>query len=315
MASAPQSLMDPAGPVAQLQLDLLHFDLKMVTAIGVAVIGLILYVIIRYRHRSGDDSLPAQVEGNRKLEIGWTLAAVLVLIPMAIEPIGPTFALELMPSGPDVIQVKVVGHQWWWEFEYPELGIVTANEFVIPAGQQVSLSLTSTDVIHSFWVPRLGGKVDLLPGRITHLWLQADSPGTYLGQCAELCGTSHAHMRMRVIALAPEEYEAWVRTRTTPVQVEQLSVGAQQGWKVFNDKNCVACHAVDGTQAQGKVGPNLSGLATRTTLGAGVMENTAEYLAQWLHNPQAIKPRAQMPNLSLSQAEISDLSEFLHSLK
>ncbi|HYF96255.1 MAG TPA: cytochrome c oxidase subunit II [Symbiobacteriaceae bacterium] len=311
----PQSMVDPAGPVAETQLHLLTFDLKMVAAIGFVVIALILYVVIRFRQRPGDESLPPQVEGNRKLEIGWTLAAILVLIPLAVEPIGATFALAARPTAADVIHVKVTGHQWWWEIEYPDLGIVTANELVIPAGRQVDLTLTSADVLHSFWAPRLGGKVDLVPGRVNHLWLQGDKVGTYSGQCAELCGTSHANMRLQVVVQEADDYEAWVRARQAPVDLAALGDRAQAGWKLFNDKGCVACHTVNGTTAKGKVGPNLTGVGSRNIIGAGVLETSPESLAQWLHDPQAVKPRAQMPNLNLSPQEIGALAEFLQSLK
>lgn len=308
----PQSILDPAGPVAETQLDLLSFDLKMVTSIGVVTIGLILYVIIKFRGRTGDDSLPPQVEGNRRLEIGWTLAAILVLLPLAIEPLSATFALERMPTGADVVNVKVVGHQWWWEFEYPDLGIVTANDLIIPAGKKVKLSVTSVDVIHSFWAPRIGGKMDAVPGRTNYLWLQGDEPGTYLGQCAELCGTSHANMKLQVIVKKATDWDAWVQGWKKPVAVDRLSPSAQQGWKLFNDKGCVGCHAIDGTAAQGKVGPNLTDLKSRTTLAAGMLKNTEEHLATWLRDPAVVKPRAQMPNLNLSPDEISALVQFLY---
>lgn len=314
-AKTPQSMMDPAGPVAETQLHLLRFDLIAVTIIGVAVVALILYVIFRFRGRQGDNTLPAQVATNRKLEIGLVALVVAILIPLAIEPISATFALETKPNDPNMIHVKVIGHQWWWEFEYTDLGFKTANELVIPAGKKVYLTMTSADVIHSFWAPRLGGKVDVIPGRTTNLWLEGSQTGEFFGQCAELCGTSHANMRFRVMVKPQAEYDAWVATRKTPVKVDALSAEAARGWKVFNDKGCIACHAVDGTNAKGTVGPNLTGVGSRSTIAAGVLENTTEHLQQWLRNPQEVKPRALMPNLGLNQEQLDALTAFLQSLK
>ncbi len=314
-ATAPQSMLDPAGPVAATQRELLNFDLLMVTGIGVIVLALILYVILRFRHRPGDDSLPKQVTGNKKLEIGWTLAAVLVLIPLAVEPIGATFALAEKPTGPNVLNVKIIGHQWWWEYQYPDLNITTANELIIPAGVKVSLMLTSADVNHSFWVPRLAGKMDALPGRINQLWMAADEPGTYSGQCAELCGTSHANMRTKVIVKTAAEFQDWVKARQTKVDVTKLSDRAQAGWKTFNDKSCFACHTVEGTTANGKVGPNLTGVGSRTSIASAMLENTDEFITKWLHDPQSVKPRTQMPNLNLTAAEIDNLKAFIKELK
>lgn len=312
-ARAPQSILDPAGPVARAQYRLFTFDVAMVTGIGVVMAFLILYAVFRFRRRGSAGGLPPQVDGNRRLEIGWTLAAVLVLVPLAVEPIKDEFALAAPLPGQDVLQVRVVGHQWWWEFEYPDLGIVTANELHIPTGQPVQLTITSADVLHSFWVPRLGGKMDAVPGRQNKLWLQADEPGTYLGQCAELCGTSHANMRLRVIAQTAAEFEAWVRTRQNPVTQPQSDLAAR-GQAKFQ-QTCAACHTVDGTPAKGKVGPNLTGVGSRTTIAAGMLQNTDENLARWLQNPPAVKPGALMPNLNLKKEEIEALVAYLRGLK
>lgn len=308
-------MMDPVGPVAETQLHLLRFDLLAVSLIGVAVIALILFVIIRFRGKQGDNALPPQVEHNRKLELGLVVLTVLILIPLAIEPISATFALEQKPTDPDMVQVKVTGHQWWWEFEYPEQGLKTANELVIPVGKKVYLTMTSADVIHSFWAPRLGGKVDVIPGRFTNLTLEGDEVGDFFGQCAELCGTSHANMRFRVIVKSADDYASWVKARQAPVDVNALSAEAQRGWKVFNDKGCIGCHSINGTTAKGTVGPNLTGVASRTTIAAGVLDNTTEHLQQWIKNPQAVKPRALMPNLGLNQEQLDAVTAFLQSLK
>lgn len=308
----PQSMLHPAGPVAEKQLELLKFDLVMITGIGVIVALLTLFILYRARVRV-PGGLPPQVDGNRRLEIGWTLAAALVLIPLAVEPIPTEFALAAPPPGEKTLNVRVVGHQWWWEFDYPDLGIVTANELHIPTGTVIQLQVTSADVMHSFWVPRLGGKMDAIPGQENALWLKASEPGVYLGQCTELCGTSHANMRLRVIAQTPEEFEAWVRARKNPVTRPESDLAAR-GEAKFK-QTCAACHTVDGTPFQGKVGPNLTGVGSRTTIAAGMLDNTDENLARWLENPVAVKPGSLMPNYNLTKEEIEALVAYLRGLK
>lgn len=312
-SNLPQNTFDPKGPVARMQLDLLSLTLWFAIGIFVVVGGALLYILIRFRERPGQGR-PAQVHGHTGLEIAWTIAPVLILTIVAVPTIRTAFQVAAPPA-PPALRVKVVANQWWWAFEYPEQGFVTANELHIPVNKPVQLTLESNDVIHSFWVPKLGGKTDLIPGRTNTMWLLAEEPDTYYGQCAELCGSSHAKMRFRVVAQTPQDFEAWVASRKRPVGVAQLSGKAKEGWDLFNQKGCIACHTIDGTTAQGKVGPNLTGVGGRGTIAAGVLENTEANLAAWLRNPQAIKPSTKMPNLNLNEGEIASLVAFLRSQK
>ncbi|MGH2350349.1 MAG: cytochrome c oxidase subunit II, partial [Chloroflexota bacterium] len=212
-----------------------------------------------------------------------------------------------------------IGHQWWWEFQYPELGVTTANELHIPVGVPINLELESADVIHSFWVPHLAGKTDAIPGRVNRLWFLADEPGTYNGQCAEFCGIEHALMRMLVIAESQSEFDAWVRNErsipafaATPTAQDSL---VTRGAQLFANGVCITCHTIRGTAAQGKVGPELTHVGSRQTIAANTLPNTPEGLERWLRNPQAVKPGNLMPNLNLSDEDIDALVAYLQSLK
>lgn len=311
-AQAPQSVFAPAGPVARMQRDLLVTALSILIPIFIVVGGGFLYAVIRFRSRPGD-GIPPQTHGSVRLEVIWTVVPILLLIILAVPTVKQIFALNNVPEG--AIEVRAVGYQWWWSFDYPEQEITTANEMRIPVGRPVKLTLTSNDVIHSFWVPRLAGKMDVIPGRENVMWLQADEPGIYYGQCAEYCGTSHANMRFRVVALPEEEYDAWIASRQAVAAVAPADALAQRGHDLFVNGTCAACHTVAGTSAQGKVGPDLTDFGSRTSLAAGMLENTPENLRAWLRNPQAVKPGARMPNLGLSDADINALVAFLTSLE
>lgn len=310
----PQSAFDVAGPVARRQLDLFNFTALLAIIIGVLVAGLAVYVLLRFRDR-GEPGRAPQVRGHRQLQILWTVIPILIVGYKAVPTVADAFFLANVPPG--ALEVRVVGHQWWWQFEYPELGITTANELHIPVGRPVALTVTSADVIHSFWVPRLAGKMDAIPGRDNILWFQADQADSYFGQCAELCGTSHAHMRLRVIAEPEADFAAWTQRMQDLAQspVEPTGAAAAGRDLFMQGKSCYACHSIAGTPAQGKVGPDLTGFGSRTTLAAGEMANTPEHLARWLQDPQAVKPSALMPNLQLSDEEIQQLVAYLQSQK
>ncbi|MFS8542832.1 MAG: cytochrome c oxidase subunit II [Limnochordales bacterium] len=331
--AAPQYWLRPAGPVAAMQGQLFLLTLYIMIGIAVVVSAILVYTLVRFRERgqaaagaagtaaqretaAAADDLPPQIEGSHTLEGIWTVIPFLLLIIMAIPTVRLNFALAADP-GDDALQIRVVGHQWWWEFEYPELGIVTGNEIRIPVGRPVKLTIETNDVIHKFWVPKLAGKMDAIPGRVNHMWLQADEPGIYWGQCAEMCGTHHANMRMRVVALPPEEFEEWVRNwgRGPVVEDEAQLAAVERGREVFETRACFACHAIEGTTAQGDVGPNLTDIGVRTTLAAGMMQNTPENLARWISDPQSIKPGSLMPVVGLTPQELSDLVTYLTSLK
>ncbi len=314
LAAAPQSLLHPAGPQAEELAKAITWDILAITVIFVPVALLALYILARFRRRPGDDELPPQVDGNPRWELGWTLALIVGLVIMVLHPLPAEAFFERLPKGEKTLTVEVIGHQWWWEIRYPDYGIVTANEMHIPAGTPVIVKTWSADVIHSFGVPRLGGKNDALPGRVLKFWLEADEPGVYQGQCYELCGASHARMLARVIAHKPEEFDAWVQARQNPVVAVPEGSLAAQGEQVFRGL-CAACHTVDGTPAKGTIGPNLTAFGTRTSIGGGVLENTPENLAVWLADPPAVKPGSIMPNLGLSQDNIQALVAYLQALK
>lgn len=309
-AQAP-SILSPISPKGRAEAELFWFILLITAGVFVLVETLLLYAVFRFRARD-PQAVPPQIHGNNTLEISWTTATALGLAVIFAMTWRTMTATSTPPA--DALPVKVIGHQWWWEFQYPTLGVTTANELVIPVGRPVRAIVTSADVIHSFWVPQLGGKMDAIPGRENVLWLQADVEGTYYGQCAELCGISHANMRVRVRVVSEAEFQRWVEAQQAPAAqpVEPL---AQQGYQVFMSKACVGCHTIAGTPAQGKVGPDLTHVGSRTTIAAGLLENTPENLARWLEDPPAVKPGSLMPRLGLTPEEIQALVAYLSSLK
>jgi cytochrome c oxidase subunit 2 len=324
----PQSTLDPKGPFAQTIFNL--FSPVMIAALVVFVVveALIVYSVWRFRARPGDP-LPNQVHGNTPLEITWTIIpAVILLVILGFTFYTQSVLADVPAAGPggNAINVRVIGHQWWWEFEYPDLAVTTANELHIPVGVPVKLQLESNDVIHSFWVPHLGGKTDVIPGRINHLWFQADEAGTYNGQCAEFCGIEHALMRLQVVAQSPSDFDSWVRGQRaipnfapTPTPAAGATTGTPSlvstGAQLFANGACISCHTVRGTPANGKVGPDLTHVGSRANLVANTLPNTPENLSKWLHNPQAIKPGNDMPNLNLSDQDVEALVAYLESLK
>jgi cytochrome c oxidase subunit 2 len=308
----PQSTLNAAGPVARLELHLFDLVLWVVGFMALLVASLVTYVLVRFRERPGDRGLPPQYEGNRRLEVAWTVGPLLLVTLLAIPTVTDTFALSRAPA--DSLRVRVVGHQWWWEFDYPGARVATANELHIPAGRPVDLVLDSADVIHSFWVPMLAGKEDLIPGKTNHLFLSADRPGVYEGQCAEFCGVSHANMRFLVVAQAPADFRRWIAGLQRPAGVDPTDPLAAQGRRLFQTQGCGGCHTISGTPFDGLVGPNLTGFGSRRLLAA-MMPNTAANLARWLADPPAVKPGADMPNLRLTPGQIRALAAYLRGLK
>ena len=309
-AHDPQNTLASAGIVAKKQEDLFWLIFWWAAGVFVVVELLLLFVVLRFRRQPGQ-GIPTQTHGNTRMEIAWTIAPALVLVSIGIPTISTIWDLATPPAV--AMQVKVVGHQWWWEFQYPEIGIVTANELHIPVGETVNFALESGDVIHSFWVPKLGGKQDAVPSHSNPLWLRADSPGMYYGQCAELCGIQHAQMRFRVIAQPRSEFDDWARAQRTPPAA--ASGEAARGAQIFATNACIGCHTIEGTPGVGKTGPNLTHFGSRTTLASAILQNTPENLAKWLRNPQAVKEGALMPNLNLSEDQVSGLVAYLQSLK
>lgn len=311
----PQSTLDPLSDFAGRVDGLFRNIFWWAVVVFVVVEGVLLYAAFRFREKGeGEgDARPEPVHGHTKLEIGWTLAPALILVAIAIPTVQTLFLLDNPPEEEGLV-IEVTGKQWWWEFRYPELEIVTANEAHVPVGRQVEFRLRSGDVVHSFWVPRLAGKRDLVPGRETHLWFTADSAGSYWGQCAEYCGIAHALMKFRVVAREPGDFEAWVGDQRGPA-VEPESDLAREGKELFLRSACIGCHRVRGTTAAGIVGPDLTHIGSRETIAAGILENTPENMARWIQDPQEVKPGNLMPDLGLDDEQVARLAAYLQSLK
>jgi cytochrome c oxidase subunit 2 len=276
----------------------------------VVVQAVLVYTLVRFRRRPGQPD-PKHVHGNTLVEIAWTLAPAVILVFVAVPTIQTIFRTSgRAPSG--ALQVEVIGHQWWWEFRYPDFGVVTANELHLPQGQPVQLTMTSADVIHSFWVPRVSGKRDLMAGRTTRLAFTADSVGTFLGQCAEYCGDSHANMRLRLMVDSPADFNTWVQRQQNVVPVDSADTRLVAGETTFRAKACIACHTIQGVSG-GVLGPNLSHVGGRTTIAGGILPNDADGLARWLRDPQGEKPGSLMINVPLTDDEVAALVAYLQS--
>ena len=330
---APQDTFDVDGPIAQ-KIDNLQVPVFLVAGVVfVLVQALLIATVVRHRHRPGRPD-PIQVHGNTKLEIGWTVVPALLLVGVAFPTIFTIFDLSKEPKK-NVLPVDVYGHLWWWEYQYPTLGISTANELHIPTNTDVRLSLHSIEpgipappgqefaqgVLHSFWVPKLAGKQDVVPGRVNKLNIRADREDEYFGQCVEYCNLSHANMRLRVISQEPAKFDEWVAQQRKPIE-KPASGDAAAGMALFNGKGtCIGCHTLQGVEgASARVGPNLSHLMGRKTFAGAMFDISTENLRNWIRDPSAMKPMRPeqgtgMPKVPLSEAEINQLVAFLETLK
>ena len=319
--SLPQDAMNPHGHYSRITYNLIVPVFVVAGIVFVLVQGLVLYCVIRFRRRSEDEA-PKQIHGNTRLEITWTVLPALTLLIVGIFTVKYIFDLSARPKGSDVIQVNVTGHQWWWELNYPAQGVTTANELHIPTHQPVDIALTSVDVIHNFWPPELAGKIYAIPNHLNHMTIEADTPGVYFGQCAEFCGMSHANMRFRVVAQTPEDFQAWAAANRTDgvtnvaytLPDPETQADANAGAQLFRTKGCAGCHSITGYSA-GKVGPNLTHLQQRTLFAGAIFDLNDNNLRTWLRNPPAAKPGSKMPNLNLSEDEITKLIAYLDTLK
>ncbi len=309
----PQSALHPASDFAD-RLDGLFMQIFWwAMGVFVVVMGALAYTIIRWRERPGA-TRPREMHGHALLEVGWTLAPALILVAIAIPTIRTIFVVDRPPDEPASLTLEVVGRQWWWEFRYPELGITTANEAHLPVGRRVDVRLHSADVVHSFWVPRLGGKRDVVPGRENQIWFTPDSVGVFWGQCAEYCGTAHALMGFRVVVDDSTTFDEWVAAQQAPATPPR-EAQARAGQGVFMSNACVSCHAIEGTVARGVFGPNLTHFGSRLTLGAGLLDNTPENLVRWIDSTQTVKPGNHMPEVALTEQQVQQLVTYLLSLR
>lgn len=303
----------PAGPEGAAIAQLFAAILVIAGIIFVIVTGLVLYISFRYRSRS-DSGEPTPNFGSNRMEVLWTVGPAILLVGVFTLTVGTIRALTPPPQTETQPDVIVIGHQWWWEVKYPATGVTTANEIHIPAGKRLLFQVGTADVIHSFWVPQLGRKMDMIPGRMNYVWYQVDEPGVYLGTCSEYCGAQHAWMRIRVVAQTQEEFDAWQQQQAQPASTPTSAL-AQEGQQLFQQLTCVNCHTIQGTPANAVVGPDLTHVASRSTLASGVLENTPQNLASWLADPQSIKPGIRMPNLQLTGPQIGALVTYLETLQ
>jgi cytochrome c oxidase subunit 2 len=304
-------VFDTASSQAAAISDLFKMVLAICGVILVIVVGMIGYGLIFFRHKPGSAD-PAPHFGNRKLEITWTIGPMLIILWLfAMTVSGMRESDPPVNREPDLI---VIGHQWWWEVRYPHTGVVTANEIHIPVGQHWLVRMESADVIHDFWVPALARKIQMVPGQTNHIWLEANVPGTYGGNCAEYCGAEHSWMRFVVIAESPVSFDVWLREQETPAALPAAD-SAENGLKIFQTLTCINCHSIRGVSNVGAAAPDLTHVAGRQFLGAGVLSNTETNLFRWLKNSQNIKPGCFMPNLKLTDAQAGALTGYLETLK
>ena len=307
------SIFDPLSPPAESIHVLALLLLGICAAIFVVVAGLMAYSVVRFRARPGDaDREPPQVYGSNQIELAWTVIPLLIVFVLFLVTTRTLIAIENAQPPDDALHIRVIGHQWWWEFRYPDQQVVTANELHVPLGRPTFLTLESADVVHSFWVPQLNGKTDVIPNRVNRMWFEPRVAGLYLGQCAEYCGTQHARMMLRVVAHEPADFDAWVAQQRQPAADV---AAAAAGRDLFQSVACINCHRVGGTVADGVFGPDLTHLMSRDTIAAGAALNTPEMLHAWITDPDAIKPGALMPAMKLEDEQIEQLVAYLTTLK
>lgn len=311
----PQTSLVPQSDFAR-EIDQL-WNLTLYLGVGVALVtfAVLGYILLRFRYKP-DAPQPKQVHGNTTLELAWTLIPA-VLISIIAVPTVRTIFFTYRDAPADALTIDVEGRQWWWEFRYvAENGdtVTTANEVHVPVGRTVRLRMTSADVIHSFWIPQMGGKRDVVPNRITNIVFTPLEAGVYLGQCAEFCGESHALMKMRLIAHEPEDFARWMRNEAGPA-VEPVDSAVVIGQQLVTGGMCAGCHTIRGTSAQfGQTGPDLTHVARRSTIAAGILDNNAENLMHWIGNAPGVKPGALMPNMGLSDQELRYIVAYLQTL-
>jgi cytochrome c oxidase subunit 2 len=311
------NIFSPASTPAQSIADLSVFVLAISGIIFVVVFALLVYSVVKFRGRAIDAGRePAQVYGSTQIEVAWTIIPTLIVVVLFLATARVIHAIQDAPEPPDAVEVTVIGHQYWWEFRYARLGIVTANELHIPVSNPshptpTFLQLLSVDTDHSFWVPELAGKTDLIPNHPNRMWMDPQRTGVFLGQCAQYCGTQHAKMLLRISVDGPEEFASWVRAQQKPALEDP---GAIAGRRVFERNACMNCHAVAGTPADGRFGPDLTHLMSRATIAAGVAENTHDNLRLWIRNPSAIKPGSLMPAMKLSDADLNAVVSYMETL-
>ena len=317
-ASTGTNVFTPQSTPARSILHLSTFVLTITGLIFVVVFTLLVYSISKFRARSANaNSEPAQVYGSTQIELAWTVIPVLIVVVLFMATARVLHAVQDAPEPPNAVDVTIIGHQFWWEYRYPKLGVVTANELHIPLSDAAHptptfLQMLSADTDHSFWIPELAGKTDLVPNHPNRMWMDPEHTGIFLGQCAQYCGTQHAKMLLRVSVDTPGDFAQWIREQQRPaVRDERVAAGRQ----VFETTACINCHAINGTVANGRFGPDLTHLMSRTTIAAGAALNTPENLRLWIQNPDAIKHGSLMPAMQLGETDLDELVAYLETLR
>ncbi len=311
------SIFAPEGTPSHTIFGLSMLVLAICGVIFVIVAGLLLYTLIRYRHRRGyTQREPAQIYGSTQVELSWTVIPILIVVVLFLATARVIFVTQSVAEPSNALDITVIGHQYWWEYRYPKLGIVTANELHVPVSDPrhptpTYLTMSSADTDHSFWVPRLAGKMDLIPNKVNTMWIDPDKAGLFLGQCAQYCGVQHAKMLLRVYADSPADFSAWIKQQQHPAM--QIPA-ASSGRAVFEANACVNCHTISGTSAHGTFGPNLSHLASRDTIASGAVPNNAQNLRAFIDNPAHFKPGALMPAMRLNARDLDAVTQYLMTL-
>lgn len=312
------SIFAPEATPAHSVFGLSVLVLSICAAVFVTVAGLLLYTLIRFRHRAGDtDREPPQIYGSTQVELSWTVIPTLIVVVLFLATARVIFITEKAYKPKLAVDVVVIGHQFWWEFRYPKLGIVTANELHVPVSDPnrptpTYLTMSSADTDHSFWVPRLAGKMDVIPNKVNVMWIDPERAGLYLGQCAQYCGVQHAKMLIRVYADTPSQFDAWVKDQQRSA-AETPNVA--QGRATFERNACVNCHTISGTTATGTFGPNLSHVASRATIASGTVTLNAANLHAFIEDPSRFKPGVLMPAMRLNEQELDAVTAYLMTLR
>src|ERR1700676_92163 len=295
------NIFAPASTPAKSIADLSVFVLVITGIIFVVVFALLVYSVVKFRGRAMDAGRePAHVYGSAQIELAWTIIPILIVVVLFLATARVIHAIQDAPKPAKAMEVTEIGHQFWWEFRYPGMGVVAANELHVPVSDSAHptptfLKLLSADTDHSFWVPRLAGKTDLIPNRVNNMWIDPHDAGVYVGQCAQYCGIQHAKMLLRVYVDSRDRFDKWVRDEKQSAVADKAT---EEGRRIFETTACINCHAVSGTVADGRFGPDLTHLMSRDTIASGAAPNTPENLRLWIQNPDSIKPGSKMPAMA-----------------
>lgn len=317
-SASPTNIFAPASTPADSIFGLSLFVLAVSAAIFVLVVGLLAHCVVKFRKREDDDGRePPQVYGSNQVELAWTVIPVLIVVALFMATARVIATVQNPARTSNTIEVVAIGHQFWWEYRYKGLKVVTANELHVPVSDPAHptpthIELLSADTDHSFWVPRLAGKTDLIPNHPNNTWIDPHETGLYLGQCAQYCGTQHAKMLLRVYVQSQEDFERWIEEQRRPAL---LSAAVSEGQHIFETTACINCHTVSGTVASGRFGPDLTHLMSRDTIAAGAAANNPENLRRWIQNPETIKPGSLMPAMQLNDREVDAVTAYLETLR